>query len=477
MENFKNWFVSLLGLWILNSFGAELPMVEIIEPRLHAPLLDQPSALGSIFISSPDATTGRLDQQLVEQGVVAWSAANALGGSDGMSMRGFPVSNQGTSQLQASRKYLNGHADIAWHFARDAATVERINLIAGHDATLLGAGSPAGALHYSTKTTHGREFQDLSTSITSNGSIRVIGDAEQHFGALSVRGVAVTEHGGRSVEGVRNNRLVGLLSMTTPLKNGQLRFDTESHQLDTPFPFGTAYTGGRFWLDHSYVDTNRTSADRRYLRNGVYWESPRQEGFQCSAHLQHVASHRQETLVGFYSPVSDSKLGGYYRNLNETNTQGDVGVKFGGRFQTQTLRHQWAAVLQQHTQNRDFSGPQSINEFHLDVQSPTFPASLDSLILRPRDTLESYREQGVGLSNTVRNGVWEFRAGIRQARYEIDSSTARGLAPTSVADADHTSHSWAVGTHITPHQRIWLSQSMSFLPNRGRLGPVINFPS
>jgi len=465
---------TLLVLCGFAAHGVELPVVEINEVR--PPFLYQPSAIGQVFTFKPDATTGRLDQQLVEQGVAAWDAANSLGLSNGLSLRGFAISNQGTSQLQASRAFLNGHADIAWRFARDAATVEQVDLIAGHDATLLGAGSPAGSLHYTSKTTHGHEFQQISTAFTSNGGIRITGDAEQHIGPIQVRGVLVSQRDERTIEGVNDNRLIGLLSMTTSLASGRLRIDTEYDQLDMPFPFGTAYAGEQFWLNHSYVDASRASADRSYQRNGIYWETGLYEGLMFSAHWQHIASRRYETLLGFYGPLNANQLSGYYRNIDENSTQDDGGVKLTGRFQVQGLRHQWAAVWQRHFQARDFSGPQSINGFQLDLASPTYPVSLDGLTLSPRVVLENYREQGIGVSDTISGEAWEVRAGVRRTQFEIDSSSSRSVEPARVAGAEHTSYSLALGLQVTPSQRTWLSQTTSFLPNRGKLADGAYLP-
>jgi outer membrane receptor protein involved in Fe transport len=141
-----------------------LPEVTITGRPVPKPVDILPGAVGRVTSVNLDdqATPPRgLDQLLVDEGAAAWDAANSLGIANGLSVRGFVVANQGVSTLQVGRNFLNGHADLVWRFARDPATVQRVDLVSGSDATLLGAGSPAASVLYTSKSPEGAEGQKI----------------------------------------------------------------------------------------------------------------------------------------------------------------------------------------------------------------------------------------------------------------------------------------------------------------------------
>lgn len=429
-----------------------------------------PGGIGIVHTLDLDAgpvTINRLDQLLVESGLAAWDASNSLGIADGFNIRGFSVSNQGSAQLQASRVFLNGHADIAWRFARDPATVSRVELISGHDSTLLGAGSPAGSLHYTTKSPEGHEFQRMGLSLGSNGGKRVVGDAELHVGPLQTRGVIAVQRGERGVERVDDDRNVLLLANRLPIGQGELRLDVEYHQRKQPFVFGTAYAGGQFWFDQPYVDP-RASANRQYHRQALYLTHPLTADTRVTAHWQHARSTRNETLIGFFDVLNASELRGYYRTIDETNGQSDAGLKLEGRYTLGATRHDWTVAWQHLGLRRNFAGPQNIGGFTLVLANPVFPADLSALALAPRFAFDRYRERGLGLADAITHGPWDVRVGMRRASLQLDSSTNPAVPLARVADSAHTSAAIAAGLRLNEQQRVWLSRTESFLPNRGR---------
>lgn len=413
-----------------------------------------------------------LDQLLVDEGVAAWDAANSLGIANGLSVRGFVVANQGVSTLQVGRNFLNGHADLVWRFARDPATVQRVNLVSGSDATLLGAGSPAASVLYTSKSPEGVESRKIGLTLGTSGLKRLVGDAELHWGPFQTRAVLALQRDDKSTEGVQDERNVLLVSNRLAVGTGALKLDVEYHQNTTPFPFGTAYVGGKFVYDQPYVDP-RASANRQYRRQALYFDHPLGEVAQASVYWQRGRSTRNELLLGFFDPLTTSpaatKLRGYYRTVDEKNSQSDLGIKFSGKLSTGPVAHQWAATWQHLSLQRDFAGPQNIGGFTLDVANPVYPANLQSLPLSARFALENYRERGMALADTARWGDWEARVGVRRSSYQMASSTSLALAPTPVADASHTSTSVGLGYRLSPAQRLWASRSASFLPNRGKL--------
>ena len=103
-----------------------------------------PGGIGAdapVAVDEPGGAS-RLDDTLVGMGWASWDAANSLGLGADLNVRGFTLNAMGAPRIQASHVFLDGHADIGWMYVRDAATVESVQLLAGSDATLLGAATP-----------------------------------------------------------------------------------------------------------------------------------------------------------------------------------------------------------------------------------------------------------------------------------------------------------------------------------------------
>ncbi len=425
-----------------------------------------------IDLGAPGAATA-LDQQLVEQGWATWDAANSLGLAQGLQMRGFALSNQGVSQLQASRVLLNGHADIAWRFSRDPASLESAQLLGGHDATLLGAGTPGGALLLTSKTPTGTPFFKTQLSMGQEAGLRAVLDGERHVGPLQLRAVLAAQQGGHTPEGVGNEREAALLSTRLPLAGGgHLQWDMEAHRNRMPFPFGTAYVDGRFWLEHAYVDTDRARADRRAWRQALYLERPLGGGVTLKGHAQSAHTRRDETLVGFWGGKPPDQLQGYLRQIDETYRQRDFGLQLDGRFVNNGWRHHWTLAGGSHLQRRNFSGPQNFSAstgFALDLADPRFPADLASIPLSPRFAFERLHDSGLGLAWRADNGTWDWRGGLRSSRLDIEASDLPTKPLATVSRAHPFTHALGVGRKLGAAGRIWAARTQSYLPNRGQL--------
>jgi outer membrane receptor protein involved in Fe transport len=461
-----------------------LPTVTVIAPayklEAHQALQASPAAIGKIFdidLERDVSGARRLEDVLVESGLAYWDASNSLGLSTGVGFRGFALSNQGNQQLQGSRAYLNGHPDIVWRFARDPATVARVQVLQGNDATLLGAGSPGGTVQYLSKTPVGTESLRLQLGANSASGLRLSLDAEKHFGVLQVRAVLAAQRGERTLEGVLDNRSAALIATKLPWATGEVRLDIEHHTNSLPFPFGTAYAGGKFWLDQPYVD-QRASAQRNYNRQALYVRQELSSTTTLNAHWQRVRSSRDETLLGFFDPLNATKLRGYYRLIKEDNAQVDMGLKVDGSNslavfpasdKSGALTHRWTVAYSTSSQNRAFSGPQNIGGFTLDLANPLFPANLAVLTLSPRFVFESYRERGLGASSVWQLNNLELRVGLRRSAIEIDSATNPNLPQVRVADSAQNTASVGLGYAMPDSQRLWLSFAESIQPNRGTL--------
>lgn len=251
-----------------------------------------------------------------------------------------------------------------------------------------------------------------------------------------------------------------------------------------PFPFGTAYAGGKFWLDQPYVD-ERANAERHYRRQAAYLRQDITEATTLNAYWQKVRSSRDETLLGFFDPLNNSRLRGYYRLIEEANQQADVGLKLDGKQDLsailgvgksstsevggpqQAFTHRWALAYSSNSQGREFAGPQNIGGFSLNLVDPQFPANISLLPLQQRFVFESYRERGLGAASALQLNSLELRLGFRRSAIEIDSIASATLPQKRVADSEQNTASAAIGWAASPNQRFWVSYAESFQPNRG----------
>lgn len=451
-----------------------LPENQILAQRdmaWRASLPLQPSRVDGavdVAVEHSAALTQKLDELLVGEGAMYWSAANSLGIADGLGQRGFVTSNQGNSQLQASRNYLNGHADLAWRFARHPTTLERIRLAPGHDAVMLGAGTPGGALLQESKTSTGQEHTAVALAAHTRGGRAASLDLDRQWGDWGMRAVVASDEGGRSAEGVLTRREALLLSNRLALPVGSLRLDAEVQGNAMPYAFGTVYAGGQFWWDAPLVDS-RSNASRTYRRQALYYEQQWSPSLALRAYAQYGQAQRNETLLGFWTVTSPGTVSGYYRVLGEHYAQRDLGVELRGQHAWGEALHRWMLALQSHIQDRVFDGPQNIAGFALNLNDPVFPANPAALPMSKRYTTEAYEERGVAVASSWERGDWQGRLGVRRSAYSIDAATSSTAWPARarVGEAGVTNAGGSVGWNVKPQQHLWLGVAQSFLPNRG----------
>lgn len=450
-----------------------LPEVTVqAAPTGSSPVLADmsPGGIGAdapVAVDVPGGAT-RLDDALVDMGWASWDAANSLGLGAGLNVRGFALNDMGTSRIQASHVFLDGHADIAWMYVRDAATVESAQLLTGSDATLLGAATPGGALLLHGKRPTGRAFARAHTEAASNGLRRLVLDAERAVGPVQMRGVLVQHTGDQGVEGVVDRHRAALLSARLPMGDGALRLDLEDAAAHLPFPFGAFYQNGRFWLDTPYVDARHARADRSYQRQALSWRGPVGQTTELHAYLQNISSTRDEVLLGAWGLGDGVMAPGYYRPLQERNHQRDAGLRLDDHWTQGLLRHQWSVAWSWHEQRRQFSGPQNVGGFDIDMVHPVFPEDPGALPLAPRFAFQTYRESGLGLAWRSTWQGWELRAGARSSAMQTWSATQPGVPLAQVQKAHPLTHAWALGRALGAGHRLWLSRAQSIMPNIGQ---------
>ncbi len=411
----------------------------------------------------------RVEDVLQSMGLATADAGSFFGLAPSLSMRGFTANKQAAPNLSATKVLLNGHPDIAHGFARDLSTVEQIEQIGNFDATLLGAGSPGGILQYQSKRPHGKDATAISNTTASDGLNRVTLDAERHLGAVQVRAVLASQRGQITPEGQPTDRDSQLLSALLATPVGHFQLDLEQQNNRAPYVFGTFYAAGQFWYDRPYVSP-QSRAERQYTRAALYWNTDLGPETVARAWLQQAHVKRDETLVGFwgFNDADATLLDGYYREKQATANQQDVGLQLQHSLQLQRTAHEMTLVLQRQRQSLDFSGPQSIGDYTISIQAPTWPINLSALTLKPRTLQERYTETGIALADRMAlgHGV-ELRLGARRSGIHIDTaSNTSAFTPT--ADLQHTTYATGLAWQPSTQHKLWLSRAESFEPVRGQ---------
>lgn len=459
-----------------------LPAIRVTTPRtLPEGLTDwSPSVTLTerTLSEDPAKSAGNFDFDWVNSGFATWDAGASLGLANGLSIRGFSALPQGAGSFQFSRAYLNGHPDYMWRFRRDPRTVSSGSLIAGSEATLLGASSPGGALLYTSLQPAGGQGLRVGVGLSSRGKREAFFDIERHLGAWQSRFVVSSEAGSRTLEGTTERRHAFLWSNRLPLRLGDaaqsfnfgtMRWELEQHHDHSPFVFGTAYVGGVFRLDQAYVDATRSSARREHARYAIYWDRSLGQSSQISAYTQKGKAQRDETLLGFYDPRPNGTLRGYYREIDETSSQRDQGLRFQSQHNIGNAAHRLQALWQRTEFERDFSGPQSIGGFTLQPAMPVYPVNLSTLTLSPRTTLENYTERALGIAYTLDWHAWHLRSAWRRTNYSLAASSSRTSPLVTSSEGEKDIHSASLSYEWNNQHASALSYSQAFLPNRGRL--------
>ncbi len=374
----------------------------------------------------------------------------------------------------STRMYLNGQPDVQRLFARDLATVERVDVLSGPAGLFFGMASPGGVVHYTGKQPRFEASSALRLGVDQFGVADVMLDATGPLKPdLAYRAVLSLRDGDTPPASLpqRRSTLLGALTWS-PSPADRLTFEAEAMVNRTPYVFGTVITGqgpgAQPQYDRLYVvpgggPTTRTM--QRWAVDGRHVLAP---DWAVSARVSAARGSRDEALFGFWTVESDTELSGYFTEYHDTWSQSAVNVRVDGAFTAAGMRHQAAFGAEYLGQRFLFSGVQNIAGFVLDVANPDF-RGVDpyALVLSPRLLHEHSRERAAWLADrvTLAQG-WYATAGLRDTVYRIDfDRTGAGLR--SVADAH--ARAWHVGTTVELQPR-WLaygSLSTGFEPNRG----------
>jgi outer membrane receptor protein involved in Fe transport len=454
--------------------ATDLPEIIVTASRSATlePWVQSPSGVGEVSVITAKEIAAKpaakIEDLLQSAGLAAGDASSNFGLTPSLGMRGFTVNNQGGApSLVPSNILLNGHADIANSFTRDMSTVERIEVMGGFDSTMLGAGTPAGAVQYQSKRPQGIDGLRVDTTLASDGLKRLTVDAEKDFDALQVRAVVASQRGQKTVEGQGTDRDNVLVSSRLATPIGTFRLDLEHQNNRAPYTFGTFYANGQFWYDKPYVSP-QSQASRSASRAALYFDNKISENTLVKAWLQQSYVSRAETLVGFWDIKDANNLDGYYRVKTSTYHQQDVGVSVDHASRLFGLPNTVTVLAQSQTQNLDFNGPQSIAGYTISIQNPTYPIDLSVLTLKPRTFNEQYRENGLAVADAVHlTDAVELRVGTRLSGVHIDTASNTPVSKPT-ADMHRLTNSEGLSYQATKENKFWISRAESFAPVRGQ---------
>lgn len=453
--------IILLGSGALaaTTAGAEEQLLPQIQVQGSAPLAPASSAFATLDVAylenMPAVGTDRLEDVLKQAGIGS-SSSNAGGLGPGINVRGFDV---------GGRLFAGTLPDIERFYNRDLATVAAVEVLKGHSSVLYGHAAPGGTINYRLQQPSGALRSEAALSTDNAGLHRLVLDHDQPFGDAALRLIYAGQSGATFIDQVGNGRQSLLLSGRHRHDGGVVRVELEYQRNVRPYGFGTVYADGRFWYDRYYI-APASRALRQYRRQALYWEQALASGWTLDAALSLAQVGRHETLAGFWTISGPGTLSSYYRKLDDDSKQNNLRVELRGRHTLAGMQTDTALGYQRDRQRIDFSGPQNIGGYAIDLAEPDFHLDWRALPLAARISHERYRESGLfGLAKVALSERVHVMAGLRHSALKID--TADAMAASTAADIDHLSSvggvSWQLAAPLTLH----LSRSESFEPNRG----------
>lgn len=392
--------------------------------------------------------------------------------STAVKIRGFAV----------SRLHYGGMPDIQRMHSRDLATVDRVEVLRGPAAALLGITSPGGAVNYLGKRPGLAPRTSFELTAGSDDHVRLTIDAAGSLGGdrsgLRYRLVGAAEDGEQPWASLPRRRQTAMFVVEHDYGDGLVGVDLQGQRNHTPFSFGTVITNGgapgstavpaRVAWDRLFVLDGGAPAERLYRQAQAYWRHRFAGGAELHADAAAARVARDETLIGYWTLVSPDTVSSYYTQYRDRYRQASGRVELRLPLDLGGLRHEARLGADGYRQRFLFEGVQHIGALTTLVDAPDFSA-LDptTLELWPRYNDERIAEEGAWLADRVRiRDTVEVSAAVRRQRYTIDADRV-GSGRTRAAAAAATT--WFAGAdwRFAEGWRGWASRASGMEPNRG----------
>jgi iron complex outermembrane receptor protein len=274
---------------------------------------------------------------------------NTLGGLwDSFAVRGFT----GDENLPSGYLVNGFNAGRGFSGQRDVAGIERVEVLKGPAAAVLGRGEPGGSINLVTKQAElGRSFGTASLQYRSFDTVRAEGDANLALtGTVTARLIGYAESGDTFRDTVEQKRWGFLPSIGVGLGDAtRLTYDFEWTRVEVPFDRGIVLLDGNF----DTVPRSRflgEPSDGDTVARATGHQLRLQHDFSDRWSLLVGASHRDTLLTGASSDaetvrsrqklyVDERSLSRQRRTRRYTSEHSVLRAEISGEFATGTLRH------------------------------------------------------------------------------------------------------------------------------------------
>ncbi len=440
--------------------------------RTDTPLREVPQAvrvLPRALIDDIGAT--RLDQTFDYASGV--SRQNNFGGLwDNYAMRGFTGSeNTGSGYL------VNGFAaNRGFTAPRDAATIERIEVLKGPTSSLYGSSEPGGSINIVTRQAQFKPAQTYEMETGNRDRYRVAADVTGALGqAVAGRLIAVADHDGSTRDFINSRRYLVAPSFTWILGADTIvQYAAEFQRFGTPLDRGVVAVNGkpgaiprsRFLGEPGDGDV-RIDSQSHHL--GV--EHQFSENWMGRVSV----AYRGGSLAGYSTEAS--ALGADNRTLtrqrrNRDYRSDDVSLQADvtGKFSTGPVGHELLLGVDAYrfgnTQAQLRRNPSASAPYAIDIDNPVYGQTPPTL-LPNTDTYERQTNLGLYAQDQLRLGErWRLLAGARFDAY--DQSLDNRLRGTTTSQRQ-TAVSPRIGvTYLASNNvSLFANASRSFRPNAG----------
>ncbi len=274
---------------------------------------------------------------------------NTLGGLwDSFAVRGFA----GDENLPSGYLVNGFNAGRGFSGQRDVAGIERVEVLKGPAAAVLGRGEPGGSINLVTKQAElGRSFGTASLQYRSFDTVRAEGDANLSIAdGLSARLIGYAESGDTFRDRVHQKRWGFLPSIGLGLGDAtRLTYDFEWTRVEVPFDRGIVVLNDNF----DTVPRSRflgEPGDGDTVARATGHQLRLQHDFDDRWSLLVGASHRDTLLTGVSSDAETARarqklyvdgrsLSRQRRSRHYTSEHSVLRAEVGGAFETGALRH------------------------------------------------------------------------------------------------------------------------------------------
>lgn len=440
--------------------------------RTETPLREVPQSvrvLPRALLDDIGAT--RLDQTFDYASGVA--RQNSFGGLwDNYAIRGFSGNeNTGAAYL------VNGFtANRGFTAPRDAATIERVEVLKGPTSSLYGSGEPGGSLNIVTKQPRFQPGQTYDLEVGSRDGYRAAADLTGRLtDTLAGRLVAVADHQGSTRDFIDSQRYLVAPSLTWMLGADTIvQYAGEFQRFTTPLDRGVVAVQGRLgavprsrFLGEPNDGAMRLDSQSHQL-SVEHQFSPDWKG-------RLAVAYRGGSLEGYSTEASALQADNRtltrqrrYRDYqsDDVSLQADV----TGKFTTGPVGHEVIVGIDTYrfanTQVQLRRNPSAAAPYAIDIYQPVYGQTPPALAPNT-DTYERQTSLGLYAQDQLRLGErWRLLAGVR---FDTFSQSLDNRLRGTETSQHQTAVSPRVGlTYLASHNvSLFANASRSFRPNAG----------